>query len=412
MSLIIDSLRKLKKGGKDSKEVHPSMMNLIGKKKRRKNGLVIALAVMLVTGAGGYFAAMYYTSSYQQTGTDPDTIRRMAEIQRQRAAEQRENSAANSTAMVQTKAAPESNPAETNPSPPPKDENSYVPTEVGQMRLENMDNLPLDANAIIERRKQDIQQKAANATKDEIEEEARAEEDALSRNDEHTDTGEPATEAQAEDPADNKTEKDRKIAEKLRQRAEDPASRANSFVYMANAALSAGDTAKGVKYYREAFRLNRSGDILNNLFIALAEDGRYREAGMLFTKNADLLTEDITSTAATALAGHGGDYSGESLIHFAKKNGIKDTGKLSYTMGYIKEQRGDTEKAAVHYAAAYELNPGDEYNAYAAARMADINEDYQKALDLYRGCASMNGELAETAANRISVLHAYMERNE
>ena len=178
-----------------------------------------------------------------------------------------------------------------------------------------------------------------------------------------------------------------KISERKMKRSEQEITKKskNSSSYMYSTYISLGNQyleklnyTKSLFYYKKAYSINPSEKLMKNILILQIYTGEKKKAltNLKKIRDARYLSQILIFLIEN----------GEiNLVKKFLKNKTEDrTGYLSYTKGILEEKSGNIEKAYIYYKKAFEKNPYDPYIAYAYARILEMKDLPEKAVQVYK----------------------------
>ena len=152
----------------------------------------------------------------------------------------------------------------------------------------------------------------------------------------------------------------------------------STYISLGNKYLEKKDYQKSLYYYKKAYQINPSQKLLKNIIILQIYTGRKETAlaQLRKIKNPQHISQILTFLIQNGEV--------DFVRDFLDKEKKDSSGYISYTRGILEEKLGNTEKAFIYYKKAFEENPYDPYIAYAYARILEIKDLPDKALQVYK----------------------------
>ncbi len=194
---------------------------------------------------------------------------------------------------------------------------------------------------------------------------------------------------------DKKMKKEEKIIKTV-----DP-TQITAFISLAENYMNKGDLLKAYQYYRKAYSINNSEDLLNNILILAVDIGKIDDLKKYISKTKN---EEIISSVAIRLVDNGRFYLAQKIL---KKYQKRNKGYIDYAYGYYFESTGDISKSLFYYEKAYSKIPSDPYIAYAYARILEIKGMLDKAYKIYKKILNLSCDdemLIKVVNERIGLL--------
>ncbi|SNZ02876.1 hypothetical protein SAMN06265182_0233 [Persephonella hydrogeniphila] len=193
-----------------------------------------------------------------------------------------------------------------------------------------------------------------------------------------------------------------KIKEKSENKKVDNSYLYSTYLSLANRYLEKEQYKKSLEYYKKAFNVMPSENLLKNIIILQIYTGEEDKA----IKNLNKIQDDkILSDILLSLLEKGNI---EVVRSFLEKN-IKNrkSGDLYYVAGILQEKEGKLKDAFYYYKKAFNLKPSDPYIGYAYARLSEILGKHSLAVRIYRYLIQLpytDNRLREIISERIRVL--------
>ncbi|WP_457641190.1 tetratricopeptide repeat protein [Persephonella sp.] len=178
----------------------------------------------------------------------------------------------------------------------------------------------------------------------------------------------------------------------------------SAYLSLAEKYLDEGNLEKSLEYYKKAYSINPSEDILNNILVLLVDTGNIKNINKYLQKTKNT---EIISSVIIRLIDSERFYLAKDLID--KYIGSDPRGVISYTYGYYLETTGNISEAAFYYEKAYSRNPSDPYFAYSYGRILEIKGNYKKAYKIYKKILNLNcndESLLDIVKSRLYLLEA------
>jgi tetratricopeptide (TPR) repeat protein len=184
----------------------------------------------------------------------------------------------------------------------------------------------------------------------------------------------------------------------------------NTKLTLASRAAKKGDFAKAAGYYRETMELKQSKNNLISLVKSEVRAGNFEAVGSIFDKYKDMADQGVVAQTALDMANMGFQMKALELLRSSISK-YEKTGQLFYSAGIIQEGRGELLRAEKAYEKAVNANPADAYFVYAYARILDIGKKYKEAVEQYRRVVRLpaGDTMKQNSVARIASLVQYLE---
>lgn len=184
----------------------------------------------------------------------------------------------------------------------------------------------------------------------------------------------------------------------------------NTLTSSASDALNRGNNNRAEQLFAQALSERPNKSNLNGLLTAKIRQGKVNDVSVYLKKFSREADTGVICSAANEMAQQGMYKRALGLL--GQYAGRAGSGQIYYTEGLIHEASGDTAGSEDAYARALRMSPNDSYIIYAAARNKDMLHKYGEAINLYRKIDNLQADddLKQNARTRASVLSEYLAR--